>query len=178
MNPLQNLLIQIEAKALWQEDLVLERNEYLNVKGKINTNLYFVANGSLRIFYLDEANEHTIRFGYENSFFGALDSFIKEQPSVYNIQALKKSALKVVSKDDFMSLVNSTLDNQHLWQEILSELVFQQMEREIDLLTSSPQERYRRVHKRSPQLFQEIPNKYIAAYLRMTPETFSRIKKS
>lgn len=178
MNPLQELLIQIEEKALWQEDLVLERKEYLNQRGKINTNLYFVESGSLRIFYLDKEEEHTIRFGYQNSFFGALDSFIKEAPSVYNIQALKKADLKVVSKDSFMGLVNSSIDNQLLWQDILGELVFQQMEREIDLLTSSPQERYLRVFKRSPQLFQEIPNKYIAAYLRMTPETFSRIKKS
>ncbi|NOQ71302.1 MAG: cyclic nucleotide-binding domain-containing protein [Crocinitomix sp.] len=178
MNPLQELLIQLEANALWQEDLVLERNEFLNHSGTINTNLYFVESGSLRIFYLDEAEEHTIRFGYQNSFFGALDSFIKEEPSVYNIQALKKAELKVVSKDAFMNLVNSTIENQRLWQGILGEIVFQQMEREIDLLTFSPQERYRRVLKRSPQLFQEIPNKYIAAYLRMTPETFSRIKKS
>ncbi len=178
MNPLQELLIQIEEKELWQEDLVLERNEYLNRNGKIDSNLYLVLSGSLRIYYLDEKEEHTIRFGYQNSFFGALDSFIKDQPSAYNIQALKKAELKVVSKDEFMDLVNSSRENQLLWQDLLGELVFQQMEREIDLLTSSPQERYRRVFKRSPQLFQEIPNKYIAAYLRMTPETFSRIKKS
>jgi hypothetical protein len=56
--------------------------------------------------------------------------------------------------------------------------VLQQMERERDILTSSPLERYKRVLERSPQLFQEIPNKYIASYLRMTPETLSRIKKS
>jgi hypothetical protein len=34
------------------------------------------------------------------------------------------------------------------------------------------------VFKRSPQLFQEIPNKHIASYLRMSPETLSRLKKS
>tara|TARA_B110000046_G_C12978413_1_gene392210 strand:+ start:273 stop:809 length:537 start_codon:yes stop_codon:yes gene_type:complete len=178
MNPLQELLIQIDDNQLWKEDLILERNEYLNEKGKIDTNLYIVLSGSLRIFYLDEQEEHTIRFGYKNSFFGALDSFIKEGPSVYTIQALKKTELKVVSKNTFMNLINSTTENQKMWQKILGELVFQQMEREIDLLTSSPQERYHRVFKRSPQLFQEIPNKYIAAYLHMTPETFSRIKKS
>ncbi len=52
------------------------------------------------------------------------------------------------------------------------------MEREQDLLINSPEERYRRVLKRSPQLFQEVPHKYIAAYLRMPPETLSRVKKA
>jgi lipocalin len=56
--------------------------------------------------------------------------------------------------------------------------VYQQIEREKDILTASPRERYLRVLKRSPQLFQEIPDKYIANYLRMSPETLSRMKKS
>ena len=49
---------------------------------------------------------------------------------------------------------------------------------EIDILTNSPKERYKRVLKRSPQLFQEIPNRHIANYLRMSAETLSRLKKS
>jgi CRP-like cAMP-binding protein len=178
MNPIQELLIQIEEQNLWQEDEVFARNEFLNREGRINTNLYFVLDGSVRIFLMDGDEEHTIRFGYQNSFFGALDSFISEKPSIYTIQALKKSTLKVVSKEDFMILVNSSSENQQMWQQILELLIFQQLEREADLLTFSPSERYKRVLKRSPQLFQEIPLKHIASYLRMTPETLSRIKKS
>jgi len=60
----------------------------------------------------------------------------------------------------------------------LEQLAAQQMERELDLLTSSPHERMQRVLKQSPQVFQEIPAKYIASYLRMTPETLSRILNS
>ncbi len=47
------------------------------------------------------------------------------------------------------------------------------MEREINILTPNDTK-----VKRSPQLFQEIPNKYIANYLRMSAETLSRLKKS
>ena len=61
---------------------------------------------------------------------------------------------------------------------LIENLIVQQLEREIDILTTSPEERYNRVLKRSPKLFQQIPAKYIASYLRMTPETLSRIRKS
>ena len=47
----------------------------------------------------------------------------------------------------------------------LSPAGLQQIEREKDLLMTSPKERFQKVHKRSPHLFQEIPNKYIASYL-------------
>ena len=64
------------------------------------------------------------------------------------------------------------------WVNILQTLSLQQLDREIDLLTTSPKARYERVLERSPRLFQEIPHRYIANYLRMTPETLSRLKKS
>lgn len=167
-----------ETPDAWKGELSLKRNEYLKVKGSTDTNLYYVKTGSLRVFIEDEFEEHTIRFGYEGNFISALDSHITEKPSPYYIQAIRKTELKVISKEAFMKIINSKHEHQHLWQEMLSQLIYQQMEREIDILTYSPAERYRRVLERSPRLFQEIPAKYIASYLRMTPETLSRLKKS
>ena len=64
------------------------------------------------------------------------------------------------------------------WETVLATIIEQQLEREVDLLLQSPLQRYQRVLKRSPRVFQEIPHKHIANYLRMTPETLSRLKKS
>ena len=178
MNPITNLIEKIDLQDLWDNSLALNRKDYLKVKGSIDTNLYFVVSGSLRIYVLDEFEENTIRFGYKENFIASLDSFISEKPSDLYIQAIKKTKLKVIKKTTFMDFIARSEDNIKIWHIILGELIFQQMERERDILTSSPLERYRRVLARSPQLFQEIPNKYIASYLRMTPETLSRIKKS
>ena len=83
-----------------------------------------------------------------------------------------------ISKTDFNALMNKNSKNKDLWKKLLEAFVIQQMERETDLLTTSPEARYQRILKRSPQVFQEIPHKYIASYLRMSPETLSRLKKS
>ncbi|MCK0146243.1 Crp/Fnr family transcriptional regulator [Arenibacter sp. F26102] len=178
MNPIAHLKEQLDQEGLWTAELELNRNQYLKVQGSMDTNLYWVAEGSLRIFVVEENEEHTIRFGYKDNFIVALDSFLNEMPSDLYIQALKKTKLKVIGKATFMDFMKSTPENNTTWQLMLEQLVLQQMERERDILTVSPLERYKRVLKRSPQLFQEIPNKYIASYLRMTPETLSRIKKS
>lgn len=163
---------------IWAPDISLKRNEYLKVKGSTDTNLYYVKSGSLRVFIEDEFEEHTIRFGYEGNFISALDSYITEKTSPFYIQAIRATKLKVISKPAFVELINSNTKYLRLWQEMITMLVYQQMEREVDILTNSPAERYKRVLERSPQLFQEIPAKYIASYLRMTPETLSRIRKS
>ena len=178
MNPISNLIDKINNENLWDREIELERNEYLKVRGSIDTNIYLIVNGSLRIFVIDQNEEHTIRFGYKDNLIASLDSFLNEQPSEFYIQALKKTRVKAINKKKYISFIESSQENKKTWLIILENLVLQQMERERDILTSSPIERYNRVLKRSPQLFQEIPNKYIASYLRMTPETLSRIKKS
>jgi CRP-like cAMP-binding protein len=169
---------KIDQQNLWERDLELSRNEYVKVKGSKDTNLYFIVDGSLRIYVLDGYEENIIRFGYRGNFIAALDSFISEKPSDLYIQTIKKTTLKVISKEAFMNFVARDPENTKIWIQMLGELIFQQLERERDILTASPIERYKRVLARSPQLFQEIPNKHIASYLRMAPETLSRIKKS
>lgn len=176
MSPLELLLSSLDNQ--WEKEITLKRNDYLVNKGNKNTNLYFVKDGSLRVFIEDEIEEHTIRFGYKNSIITALDCFLTDKPTSFHIQALKKCTLKVISKERYMKLMNSNSKFQDIWKNILESFVYQQIEREIDLITYSPQKRFERVFKRSPQVFQEIPHKYIASYLRMTPETLSRILKN
>ena len=163
--------------ALSDKTITIERNQLLKAKGNIDTNVYYVESGSLRVFVLDDCEEQVIRFGYKENLIVSLDAFLTDKPSRFFIQAIKKTTLKVITKtqiNDFLKIEN----NHILWTKILENLIIQQMEREIDILTNSPKERYQRVLKRSPQLFQEIPNKHIANYLRMSPETLSRLKKS
>lgn len=162
---------------LSDRSLRLGRNEFLKVSGTVDTNVYYVESGSLRAFVTDGCEERIIRFGYADNLIAALDSFLTGRPSALTIQAIKKTEVRVISKvqiDEFLK----TDENSRIWTAVLEDLALQQFDREVDLLTHSPGERYLRVLSRSPRLFQEIPNKYIANYLRMTPETLSRLKKS
>lgn len=175
MNPVEILINDLEN--YWEDSIVLKRNEFLVSKNTVNTNLYLVINGSLRVFIEDETEQHTIRFGYQDSLITALDCFLTQKPTSFYIQAIKNCELKVISKAKFDSFINSKIEYQSIWKKLLESFVYQQIEREIDLITYSPQKRFQRVFDRSPQLFQNIPLKYIASYLRMTPETLSRILK-
>jgi CRP-like cAMP-binding protein len=172
------IIEKFDIGSLFEKTVTVERNQFLKKGGSADTHIYFIESGSLRIFITDGEEERIIRFGYQNNIVVALDSFFTQKPSDFYIQAIKKTTVKIISKEKFMTFINSNPENLKIWLEILEDLVLQQIEREKDLLVQSPRERYERVLKRSPQLFQEIPNKHIANYLRMTPETLSRLKKS
>lgn len=155
-----------------------KRNEFLKISGSTDTSIYFIENGSVRIFMMDENEERIIRFGYTGNIIVSLDSFLSGKPSDLYIQAIKKTKVRTASKKDFYNFIQSNEEHLKFWMDILEDLILQQLEREKDLLINAPGERFERVLKRSPKLFQEVPNKYIANYLRMSPETLSRLKKS
>jgi len=168
----------LDENHIWEGEKTIERNQYLVKEGKVDSRLYYVISGSLRATMQVGEEEHTIRFGYEGSYFGSLDSFLSGNPSQMNIQAIKKCHVLFATKDKLMGFFESNSERQSLWSTFQNIIILQQLEREVDLLTQSPEQRYKRVLARSPQLFQHVPHKYIAAYLRMTPETLSRIRKS
>jgi CRP-like cAMP-binding protein len=160
------------------EEKTISKGEFLIKEGEVERNLYKIESGAVRVFYLSEFEEHTIRLGYEGSLITSLSSFIKGTPSEFYIDAIRKTTLKVISKDVLLKIVNESSENMRQYVALLETLITQQIEREIDLLITSPTERLNRVLQRSPTLFQEIPLKYIASYLRMKPETLSRIRNS
>lgn len=178
MNLFDELYQCIEEHTTWDKHIVLKRNEYLCMPGSQEHYMYYIVSGSLKIFIVDDYAEHIIRFGYRENFVTALDSFLSGGPTDFYMQALKKTELKAISKHKFMSLFDMSSEHKAMWDRILTSFVIQQIEREKDILISSPLERYQRVFRRSPQLFQEVPLKYIASYLRMSPETLSRIRNS
>ena len=178
MNSITNLYQAIETQNLWEKTIHLKRNTNLAEPFINNSNLYYVVSGCVVVYKEEDPVEQIIRFGYESSFICCLDSFLNNEVSEFGIRAIKETHVKCITKSVFFDLINSSSVYQKLWIEILNQLVLQCIDREKDLLTSSPEARYLRVLKRSPQLFQQVPHKYIASYLRMSPETLSRLKKS
>ena len=177
-NVIEELKKRISDAKLWSRDFSIKRNEFLLKSGAKEKYLYFIEEGALRVYITKEDEEQVIRFGYPGSIITGLDSFLSGNPTIFYIQAIKQCRLKGIEVKTFNEFIHSSPQHIGLYLNILKAFVIQQMEREEDLLTASPEERYKRVLKRSPHLFQEIPNKYIASYLRMAPETLSRLKKS
>jgi CRP-like cAMP-binding protein len=175
-NLLEKLYTHLNEANLWHDRFTIKRGEHLHMEGKTDTNIYYVEEGTLRSYVIVNDEEQCIRFGYAGDFIGAMDSYINHRPTTFNTQALRKCTVRVLRQSDFQGMMVSSPALAELWQSIMSWMIVGQLEREIDLLTNSPEERYLRVLNRGERVFQEIPAKYIANYLRMTPETLSRVR--
>lgn len=178
LQSLQLLKQELSKADIWTEELYLKRWDYIKKADTTDTNLYFIEEGSVRVFFSEGSDDHSLYFGHRGSLISALDSFISENPSNVIIQCINKTKVKVISKKTLFNFIYDNHEISSLWQQVLFELIQWHLEREKDLLINSPLLRYERVLSRQPDLFQNIPHKYIASYLRMTPETLSRILNS
>ena len=161
----------------WTE-IQLSRGDLLSRAGEIEKYFYFVESGALRAYTIVEDKEFTVRFGYRGSIFTSLSSFFSGEPGEMYIEAIRSSNVLKCHKTELDRFVSASLERLQAYRYLLEDLVIGCIERENDLLTQDPKKRLERVLDRSPQLFQEIPHKYIAAYLRMSPETLSRLLNS
>jgi CRP-like cAMP-binding protein len=160
----------------WNIEFVLKRFDFLDKPGQIEDKLFYVREGTMRLYYPNDTEEICVGFAYADTLICSYPSFIRQRPSTYYIQALSNTTLVAISRTDFYRLLDAIPTFDRCWRLLQEQALIGKIERETELLTFTPEERYRRLRERSPHIFQLIPRKYIASYLRMTPETLSRIR--
>ena len=176
-HPMLALHERLDRTPVWERSVHLRRGEPLVLAGTLDRNLYRVDRGVLASCREVSGEQQYMRFGYAGDYIMSVDCHITGRPSAYSLVALRKTEVAVARPADYAAWLREDHTNAAVWQSAKDWLIMGLLEREVDLLTASPEERYRRVLERSPRLFQEVPAKYIANYLRMTPETLSRLKK-
>lgn len=153
------------------------KGDFITKIGKVEPYFYFVVDGIQRFFFLKDGKEIDIGFSYQNSFSGVYDAFLTQEPSRYNIEAIEDSILLGITHRDLNELFDR-YKNMERWGRLINqEALIGKAYREIAILSYSAEERYRRLIQQSPNCFQRIPQKYLASYLAMTPETFSRLRR-
>lgn len=161
----------------WKKDKKLKSRELLLEFNQKDSNLYFVKKGYVRLFVVDKNGEQiNLGFGHENSLITCFQAFIEGKPSLISIEAILDTELVAIAKDELMPLIQSNSEIALWYQSMLEVTLSGHIQRQVELLTLKPQERYEVFIKRSGHLINSIPLKFIASYLMMKPETLSRIR--
>lgn len=120
-------MITDELKNMAGKTVTFARNYYLKTGGTADGNLYYIIKGSLRMYIVNDNMERTVRFAYDDNILVALDSFLTGRPSDLYIQALKKTAVKIIRKEDLLQKLKDPTFREK-WILILEQLALQQFE--------------------------------------------------
>ena len=160
--------------AVWQP-FACRRKTLLTSSGDTERYLYFVLEGVQRAFYVDADNEATIVFTYPHSFSGIADSFLTQQPSRYFLETLTASSFLRTSYQQVQVLMDKYHNVERLIRLFTSYALRGVLERQVELLSFSAEEKFKILLKRSPHVLQLIPHKYLASYMGMDATTFSKL---
>ncbi|NNJ56583.1 MAG: Crp/Fnr family transcriptional regulator [Bacteroidia bacterium] len=139
--------------------------------------LSFIKSGNLRIFKItDQGKEITQWISTDGDLVTELNSFIFDQPSRWNIQALSDVELHSLSKTEYHDLPQLVPIWPELEKRFLAKCFITLEDRVYSFLSMTAEERYNHLFTYKKELFNQIPLNYIASMIGMTPETLSRIR--
>ncbi|GAB1308655.1 Crp/Fnr family transcriptional regulator [Urechidicola sp. KH5] len=145
--------------------------------GEIESYLSFISEGIVRLYIPKEEGELTFGFLFENEFVTAYDSFITQTPSRYQIETLTNTTLWRISVKDLQEVYKETENGNLIGRRMAENMFLIKSKREISLLNKTAEERYLDLFSERPKLLKQIPLKYIASYIGVTPQALSRIRK-
>lgn len=162
---------------LFMEKLVyknIRKNELLLRQGQVSEGLAFIIKGSFRVYTEIKESEITLNFFVENSWVADLESLLMQQPSKNFIIASEHSSIACILLTDIHTLMDI-----HPCFRMLNTLlagITVSTTHITDINNKNPDERYQELLLKHPGWIQRFPQKQIASYLGMTPETLSRVR--
>ncbi|WP_298425096.1 Crp/Fnr family transcriptional regulator [uncultured Kordia sp.] len=165
-------------KTFWNEK-VLEKGDYLLRNGETCKTDNFIISGTLKAFYINAktGKEEILFFAIENWWATDIESFQKQEPSIYNIQAIHKTELLQIGYDSFKEMLREIPKLERFFRIILENYLGSVQKRIILNNVLDAQKRYLDFIENYPKIAAKVPNYLIASYLGITPEFLSRIRK-
>ncbi len=156
---------------------IFNKKDYLLTAGAPCQFLGFITKGAVRHFHIKDGNEKTCDLSFEQAWVTDFKSFNEGTISQMHLQAMAETTVCLIQKKDLMHLYASH-QNFERFGRIMAEQVAQRAtDIAMSLSSEKPEERVSNLMYTQPDLFQKIPQKYIANFLGINPESLSRIRK-
>lgn len=155
----------------------LKKGEFLLREGEICNHVTFINKGLVRIYNIVNDEDLTINFAFEGNFTTDFASLIPRKPSTDYMVAMEDLEILQLEYNDMQALYDKAMVWQKFGRLITEYVLLFVVERNKGLLFKTPEERYLKLLKERPKVIANVPLKYIASYLGITPEALSRIRK-
>jgi len=142
------------------------------------TDSYFniIMKGLARKYLLVNKKEVTIQLSTEGHMIHSEISFNLQKPSDCIIEAIEPVTFLSISYDNIQLIYERFPKTEKLGRIIITEMFIKKDQRDFKQLNTTTRERFLDYMQNHPDMLQRVPQKYLASYLNIKPETFSRLK--
>jgi CRP-like cAMP-binding protein len=143
-----------------------EKEEYFN----------FIIRGLARKYFYKGEEEVITQLAKEGELICSSVSYLSGEESMYIVETIEPTTFLSFNKEKIEKLYEKDVKWQKISRLIITDLFLQKESWDLERILYNTQERFVRFVSTNSNLFQRVPQKYLASYLNIQPETFSRLK--
>jgi CRP/FNR family transcriptional regulator len=169
---------EIEVLSTFVKFKKINKKDLLLKEGQVCANNYFVENGLLRMYFINEKGiEQVTYFALENWWLADYMSFMTQKPSQFFIQAVENTEVVCLDYHKQEELFKQ-LPQLERYFRIIAQRTYAASQMRVKFFHDySKEESYRAFSRQFPSFVQRIPQYMLASYLGITPEYLSELRK-
>jgi CRP-like cAMP-binding protein len=152
------------------------KKELLTREGEVENYFNFILKGLARKYYKKANQEINTQISFEGHLILSQESFHSRLPSEYYVEAIEPTVFVSITHDDLERVYARSHRMEHLARLLITYAMVLKDRWQMQLVKMTPRERFINFVAKNPLLIQRVPQKYLASYLNIKPETFSRFK--
>lgn len=151
-----------------------EENDYLIELGKVDTNIYVISEGIVRMCHFDGNKEITLGFSSKGTVIVSPFGYSRSLPAHIYAVACNKCIVKKISKQTFDRKIEESHEFAH-WVYTVAIRQFEMYEKKLKILSGPMEERYEATIRQD--IIRNVSSKVIASYLGITNFYLCKIKR-
>jgi len=152
------------------------KREILVHQGEVDNYLNLVVKGLVRKYLPVKKNNVILQLATEGHVVQSEISYLTKTPSMVILETLEPTILVSLTYDKMEEALDRFPKGERLGLMILSGMFIKKDENRYNRLAKSTRERFFDYIDHHQHMLQRVPQKYLASYLQIKPETFSRLK--
>ncbi len=142
------------------------------------TKIWLLKDGAIRMYRENNNKDYTLHLFTHPRFITDYVSVKEQSPATFFMEALIPTTMLEFSFEKLYGLLEYSINYEKVARKIFEELLFEETSRLDDIVFLDATQRYNKLLQKDIEIFQKVPLKHIASYLKISPETLSRIRKS
>jgi CRP-like cAMP-binding protein len=144
--------------------------------GETEQHMHYIISGLARIYFPKGKEEIITHIVPEGGLVGSAASFFSGMPSKYIVETLEPTTTLVITKQKLENLYQSGKKWEKISRLMITKYFLIQENQLLNNIRLSTKERLKKFMEENPAIVQRVSQKYLASYLNIKPETFSRLK--
>lgn len=153
-----------------------KKRQIISAAGEVESHFNFITKGLVRKYLKRDKDEINVQVSIEGHMILADESFYTRVPSEYVVEAIEPTTVVSILHDDMEKIFAANSKMERMGRLLVTFALVLKNRWQMNMIKLTPRERFLNLVNKNPELLQRVPQKYLASFLNIQTETFSRFK--